>query len=50
VGDKPVRGRFESGGGQGAAEIGFVEPDDTVAGRRDVRAKPTEGQLVLSGQ
>jgi len=41
---------LERGGGQRAAEVGLVEPDDAKAGGGRVVAQPPERQLVAHGE
>lgn len=48
--DEAAAGRLNRGSGQGAAEIGFMEPGDSQAGRRGVLAQPSERELIGDGQ
>lgn len=49
VREQPVRGRFERGGGQRAAEVRLVKPDVPVAGGGRLGAQPAQGILVAGG-
>jgi len=46
VGDQPASGRFQRDGGQGAAEVRFVEGHGPQTGSRRIGMQPAQSQLI----
>src|SRR6266540_3394150 len=50
VADQPVRGWLQHHSRQRTIEIGLVEPDGSIAGRRRILVQPAQGELVGRGE
>jgi hypothetical protein len=50
VTDQPVRGWLQRNGRQRTIEIGLVEPDGSIAGRRRILVQPAQGELIGRGE